>query len=117
MKRATWGVCAFAVAAVGVTATASNSVPNSTASYTNVRVAGASLRTISYNVAGSSITGFTANLRGNQVLRTASASFNGGLVLPCIMGLYNLGADQTPLTCTGFAQPAATSWRLVVTVN
>jgi len=118
LKRWVLGVGLMtAAAAAAVVGTASNSVPDSTAGYTSVRTTGATLRSISYTVAANSITGFTAQLRGSQVLKTGTASFNGGAALTCVMGVYNAVNDQTPLVCTGGSQSASRSWRLQITIS
>lgn len=111
------GLATVAAAAAGGAGTASNTVPNSTAGYTSVRTTGATLRDISYVVAANTITGFTANLRGSQILKTGTASFNGGSAVACVMGVYDLVTDQTPLTCSGLAQQADRSWKLQITLS
>lgn len=117
MKRVAWAVSALAVATVGVVGTTSNSLPSSTAGYTSVSVTGATMRSVSYTIVSNVITAFTMQLSGSQVLKTATASFDGAAPVACVMGLYDATTTQTALTCTGFAQAANRSWRLVVTVS
>ncbi|GAC1441293.1 MAG: hypothetical protein NVSMB55_08630 [Mycobacteriales bacterium] len=117
MKRVAIAAGAITLAAMGLAATASNTLPASTAGYTSVTVTGATMRNVSYTVTANVITGFTMQLAGSQVLRTASASFNGAPPLACVMGVYDATANQTPLTCTGFNQRADSSWQLTVTVS
>jgi hypothetical protein len=118
MRRTALAVGALAVAAVGGVTTASNSLPTtSTAGYTSVSVTGATMSSVTYTVMGSSITGFTMQLAGSQLLKTATASFNGAAPVACVMGVYDVTTAQTSLSCNGFVQPANRSWRLSVTVS
>lgn len=118
MNRLAWGVGVLSVVTVGALSTASNSLPSSsTAGYTSVSVTGATVRSVDYTVTANAITGFTMQLDGSQVLKTATAAFDGSAPGTCVMGVYDLINNQTPITCTGFSQQADRSWRLVVTVS
>lgn len=118
MKRLAWGVGALSIVTVGALSTASNSLPSSsTAGYTSVSVTGATMRSVAYTVTANAITGFTMQLAGSQLLKTATAAFDGAAPGTCVTGLYDLTNNQTPITCTGFSQQADRSWRLGVTVS
>lgn len=134
MKRsAAAGAALAAVLAGGLAtaSTASNSIPNSTAGHTAITVSGAKMRSISYTIAAGTITGFTVNLKGpatttvtvagvpvtTTLFTTVRARFGTGTQVLCTLGLYSASNDQTPATCTGFAQPAARSWSLQITVS
>lgn len=107
----------LALAGAGAASTASNRVSASTLGYQSVRVSGATMTDISYTISGTSITGFAVKLRGSQLLKLVSASFNGGLPGVCVVGLYDATSNKTSVTCTGFAQPANRSWSLQITVS
>ena len=126
MRRVSYAAFACAgllAAAVGTATTASNTVPSSTVGYNAVTVNGGTMKGISYMVAGNTITGFTVQLKGPQIklgvtlFSTVVARFGDGLNQPCVIGLYDAAADQTPAVCTGFTQPANQSWRLTITLG
>lgn len=114
---------AVVATAVGTAATSSNEIPPSTAGHTAVTLTGATMKSVAYTVVAGRITAFTVQLKGPQIelglplFSTVVARFGSAADSPCVIGLYDAVADQTPVTCTGFAQPADRSWTLTITVS
>ena len=110
-------VAAFVASGAATAATSSTSVAASTANRRAVQVSGATAKGVSYTIAGGLVTSFTVQLKGRASLTaTATARYGAGPSLPCVIGLYDAAGDRTPVTCTGFAEPAARPRDLRVTV-
>jgi hypothetical protein len=114
MKRAVVGVCALALAGVGLAGTSSNVVLGSTAAYQTVTVTGATMKSITYTLAANTIAGFTITLKGSVTLKTMTAHFASGPSAVCV---FSVPVVDTVATCTGLNQRANASWRLTITVS
>lgn len=98
--------------------TASNALPASTtAGYGQTRVVGAMLVSLEYTYGTDGrATGFTAELSGDLLLKTVSASYDGGSALTCTTASLLTSLLNTTVTCTGTApRPAMPS--VTVTVS
>lgn len=98
--------------------TAGNSMPGpTTAGFGQVRAEGAEVLsvTFSYGTDGRA-TGFTATLQGNLLLKTVTASYDGGGPLVCTVGSLLDALLNTPVTCTGVA-PRPAMPRVTMTVS
>ena len=110
-------VAAFAASGLATAATSSSTVATSTANYRQVRVTGATATDVSYTVVTGVITGLTLKVKGHPaVTAVATARYGTGLTTPCVIGLYDAVNDRTPVTCTGFAEPAARPRTLLVAI-
>jgi len=109
---------AFAASGVATATTSSSSVATSTANHRHVELTGATMKGVSYTVVAGVITGFTVSLKDHAALgAVATARYGGGVAIPCVVGLYSAVGDQTPVTCTGLAEPAARPRDLLVAVT
>src|SRR5690349_20061858 len=98
MARAAMALAVVAVAVSGLAAaaTSSNAVASSTANRRSVEVSGASMKGVSYTVAGGLITGLTAQLKGHAAVgAVAVARYGSGPTIPCVIGLYDAVGDRT----------------------
>lgn len=82
--------------------TAGNQVSASTAGAGAATVTGATMLGISWTYVDSVASGFTVTLKGDQLLKTVTASYGGGGSLTCTTPLLNLDKN-TDVTCTGTA--------------
>lgn len=111
------GLAAAAVPA----STASNSVPSSTAVYRETAVSGATLTSISYTVTAQRITAVEPRLQGISLLtKTVTASFGGGVAVPCTAGLLTVlnaatGLGEATFTCLGLDESADRPRKLQIT--
>ena len=125
MTRATLSAALAVLVAGGLAsaATSSTSVPTSTASARAVEITGAAMKGVSYTVVAGTVTALTVQIKGPRVVgvttlfTTVSARYGSGLAVPCVIGLYNAGTDATPVTCTGFTEPAARPRPLTIAVS
>jgi len=104
---------------IGRAALASNSVSASTGGYGTGAVSGATVQNVSYTFSsdGTTITGATLTLTGDLTGKVVSAGFNSTALTTCVTGTYASGANNTPVTCSGFAQNTATAGTLAVAVR
>ena len=104
---------------IGRAALASNSVSASTGGYGTGTVSGATVQNVSFTFSadGTTITGATLTLTGNQTGKIVSAGFNTSALTTCLTGSYATGANTTTATCTGFAQNTATAGTIAVAVR
>lgn len=107
---------AAALLAVGPALTAASSVPASTAGYVSVSLTGATAKRLDYTVAAGTITGVRVIFDGTLGLKTVMARFGMSSPGVCVVGAYDVAANQTPADCTGFSQSASRSWSLVISV-
>lgn len=119
MTRATLTLATALLVAGGLAtaATSSTSIPTSTANARAVQVTGAAMKGVSYTVVAGTVTALTVQLTGSHPLATVTARYGSGLAVPCVVGLYSVGTDSTPVTCTGFAESAARPRSLAIAVS
>jgi len=104
---------------VGRAALASNSVGASTGGYGTGTVSGATVQNVSYTFSadGTTITAATLTLTGDLTGKVVSAGFNTSALTTCVTGTYASGANNTPVTCSGFAQNTASAGTIAVAVH
>ena len=119
MRRTTLTAALAVLVAGGLAsaATSSTSIPTSTANARAVAITGAAMKGVSYTVVAGAVTALTVQLKGPHALATVTARYGAGVPVLCVVGLYNAGTDTTPVTCTGFTEPAARPRSLAIAVS
>lgn len=103
-------------------ATASSSVPRSTAVHRATTVSGATQTALSYTVSAGRITAVAPRLRGTSLLtRTVTARFGSGPAVACTAGVLSVlnavtGLGEATYTCAGLLEPSSRPRRLQITV-